>query len=71
MAIAVPSVVVPILLIGFGVAWFFFAGRLIDWQIRILQSRSYRTLYRVLGLVLAAVGVVFMAIAIGGPVTMR
>jgi len=42
--------------IGVGVAFFFFVDRLFDWQIRLLQSKAYRTYTRFMGLVFIAVG---------------
>jgi hypothetical protein len=39
---------------------FFFADRLFDWQIRLLQSRSYRTFTRIMGLAFVALGLLLM-----------
>lgn len=35
---------------------FFFVDQLFDWQIRLLQAKTYRTCTRVMGLVFVAVG---------------
>jgi hypothetical protein len=51
------QVLLPIFAIGIGFARFFFGNQLIDWQIRLLQSRSCRTYVRFMGLAFMAGGV--------------
>jgi hypothetical protein len=42
-----------------GLASFFFADRIFDWNIRLLQSRSYRTLHRYMSLALVFIAVAY------------
>lgn len=46
----------PAVAIAVGLVMFFFVDQLFDWQIRLLQAKTYRTCTRVMGLVFVAVG---------------
>jgi hypothetical protein len=49
-----------------GTAFWFFTDVLLDWQIRMLQSRSFRLQMRAMGLVFAVVGMIVVLAAVTG-----
>jgi hypothetical protein len=55
----VAQIAICLIFIGNGSFWFFFVDRFCDWQIRLLQSPTYRKMVRGAGLLFIAFGIFF------------